>query len=352
MSGISRLDAKHRMDSGAYCESCISGSEKLDKLIKSSQNKANSATDYIEWIPFGKLDDVKFVASGQYGSVSSAIWMDGPRLSFNNETNSWERTGPTVVALKTINDSKHLSASFFQELKGFYNNSIESNRIVHCYGISRDPKTKNYIVVMENANQGSLYNYLVNNFANITWNRKLNIISDIVQGLKNIHEAKLVHRNLHCGNILVHSGNRIRAAIGDEQLEEAEKIRLELCNDRMVVTTPSTAHLTSREIKIIQVSPTKLNLEIYNIKPKSHKKIKFGLKKPEQSLAIKNEKFHIHADSTGFDDISNPISIVTLPETFNSTSLNLELTDFTKKLKKNKDLKKPEKDPHIPDQRS
>ncbi|RHZ64069.1 hypothetical protein Glove_326g33 [Diversispora epigaea] len=506
-----RSDVLCRVDSGAFCESCqrcgqrlprsqwcqhcekkqfqssfntwSSGSDKLDKLIKSSQNKSNSSIDYIEWIPFNKLNDIKFVSSGQYGSVSSAIWMDGPRWNWNEETNSWERAGPTVVALKTISNSKHLSATFFHELKGFYNNSIESNRIVHCYGISRDPNTKNYMVVMEHANQGSLYQYLAKNFTTLTWNKKLNIISDIVQGLKNIHEANLTHRNLHCGNILIHGGGGNSSkedyvAIGDiglnrhaekslkifnnnnvlygvmpyiapevlqgrplnkssdiystgmlmwvitsgkqpfeernqnfqlqidicngarpditpdtpqvyqdlmescwnqdpkkrpsiqtihlnlrdilkntsltnikEQLEEAERIRLELVKEH--VTLPQSVHFTSREIKIIHVSPTKLNLEIYNIKPKSYKKIKFGLKKPEQSLGMSKEKIHIQGDPT-----DNKDSLITLPETFNNTVLNLELTDFTKKFKKNKNknknknLVKPEKDSSIPDQRS
>ncbi|CAG8789645.1 28640_t:CDS:2, partial [Dentiscutata erythropus] len=131
-----------------------------------------------------------------------------------------------------------------------------------------------------------------------------------------------------------------------KQIEEAEKIRMELLSEQIVITSPPKTHkvyYTTREIKIIHVSPTKLNLEIYNFKPKFSKKMKFGVKKPEQTLAMPKEKIHFQIDSDNVNDTRNidPFSnlnqttpIVSLPETFNSTSLNLELIDYTKKSKK------------------
>ncbi|CAG8589589.1 22971_t:CDS:2, partial [Gigaspora rosea] len=129
-----------------------------------------------------------------------------------------------------------------------------------------------------------------------------------------------------------------------KQIEEAEKIRSELMSEQVVITSPPKSHnayYTTREIKVIHVSPTKLNLEIYKLKPKFSKRMKFGVKKPEQTLAMTKEKIHYQMDSDNttqnFDPFSNlnqTTPIVPLPDTFNNTNLNLELTDYTKKSRK------------------
>src|SRR6185369_8488797 len=42
------------------------------------------------------------------------------------------------------------------------------------------------------------------NFAELTWVNKLGILYNLSHGLLDIHNARLVHKNLHCGNILRH----------------------------------------------------------------------------------------------------------------------------------------------------
>jgi serine/threonine protein kinase len=71
------------------------------------------------------------------------------------------------------------------------------------YGISQDPDTKNYIIVLECANKGSLnyQNYYI--IKNYYWNEKLLALINIIKGLKKIHENKMVHRDFHTGNILI-----------------------------------------------------------------------------------------------------------------------------------------------------
>ncbi|RIB18527.1 kinase-like domain-containing protein, partial [Gigaspora rosea] len=83
-------------------------------------------------------------------------------------------------------------------------------------GISRDPQSKNYIAVIEYASHGSLINYLSKNIKTLTWDKRLTILSDIIQGLKNIHEGNSVHKDLHAGNILIHNTeNKDYTAISD-----------------------------------------------------------------------------------------------------------------------------------------
>jgi len=71
---------------------------------------------------------------------------------------------------------------------------------VPCYGISQDPVTKNYIIVMDYMEGGNLRQYLISKKLNFS--DKLQRLFNIVQGLKNIHQKNLVHRDFHSGNIL------------------------------------------------------------------------------------------------------------------------------------------------------
>ena len=74
--------------------------------------------------------------------------------------------------------------------------------VVKFYGISQDPETKNYIMVLEYAENGSLRNYLDTNYDKLSWDTKFCNLSHIAYGLHKIHKKELIHRDLHIGNIL------------------------------------------------------------------------------------------------------------------------------------------------------
>jgi len=75
------------------------------------------------------------------------------------------------------------------------------------YGVTQDPETKEYIIVMQYANNGSLSSYLGHNINKLTWKMKLEHLMDIAAYLSNIHNVGLVHCDLHSGNIVLHDGN-------------------------------------------------------------------------------------------------------------------------------------------------
>src|SRR2546430_2569570 len=78
--------------------------------------------------------------------------------------------------------------------------------VVTCYGITKDPKTNNFTMVMNYANNGSLRHHLNNSFNSMDWNKKLDILRDIASSLKKIHDNGLIHHDFHCGNILNNHG--------------------------------------------------------------------------------------------------------------------------------------------------
>ncbi|RGB39603.1 kinase-like domain-containing protein [Rhizophagus diaphanus] len=84
--------------------------------------------------------------------------------------------------------------------------------VIQCFGITKDPKTNNYMMVMEYAENGSLRRYLDKNYNSLNWKEKLNILYKIASGLLYIHYKGLIHRDFHCGNILSNSDDTIRIA--------------------------------------------------------------------------------------------------------------------------------------------
>ena len=79
---------------------------------------------------------------------------------------------------------------------------VYSTEIVHCYGITKDPETNNFMMVMEYIKNGSLRQHLNNNFNSLDRKEKVNNLYHIALGLEIIHVKGLIHHYFHCGNIL------------------------------------------------------------------------------------------------------------------------------------------------------
>src|ERR1051325_10791282 len=84
---------------------------------------------------------------------------------------------------------------------------VNSSYVVRCYGITKDPETNNFMMVMEYAQYGSLRHHLNNSFNSLSWHEKLSYLNDIAHGLDRIHKKGLIHRDFHCGNILTNKND-------------------------------------------------------------------------------------------------------------------------------------------------
>src|ERR1043166_2647607 len=74
--------------------------------------------------------------------------------------------------------------------------------LIRFYGITKDPETNNFMMVMKYANNGNLRQFLNNNFNSFDWEKKLRNLFVIAHGLSKIHDKGLIHHDFHCGNIL------------------------------------------------------------------------------------------------------------------------------------------------------
>ncbi|RHZ55700.1 hypothetical protein Glove_411g10 [Diversispora epigaea] len=91
------------------------------------------------------------------------------------------------------------------------------DNIISFYGISIDPKTQTYYLVLQYAKDGDLRTYLRNNFKSLDWKTIIKMAKDITSGLRCIHDENIVHKDLHSRNILVHEENLLITDLGSSQ---------------------------------------------------------------------------------------------------------------------------------------
>ncbi|GES83220.1 kinase-like domain-containing protein [Rhizophagus clarus] len=135
------------------------------------------------------------------------IWKNGPLCNKNQWNGSYERDSNKVVVLKYLDNPQNLHNlinEFINKVKAYLTNMINNDNILKMYGISQDPNTKNYIIVLYYAEGGDFNNWIsVNeNFNHFSWKKKLTILFDIACSLKYIHGKNMFHHNFHTGNIL------------------------------------------------------------------------------------------------------------------------------------------------------
>ncbi|GBC21965.2 kinase-like domain-containing protein [Rhizophagus irregularis DAOM 181602=DAOM 197198] len=101
-----------------------------------------------------------------------------------------------VKFIQPLDNSSDISTDFLNEIKSYL--QIYILHVVNCYGITQDPNTKNYMMVLYYCENGNLRNYNFNSYNHM----KLYDLSKIADGLLDIHNAGKVHKDFHSGNIL------------------------------------------------------------------------------------------------------------------------------------------------------
>ncbi|RHZ64768.1 hypothetical protein Glove_320g50 [Diversispora epigaea] len=198
---------------GYWCKPCnskhfqndfnnwTSGNDKIDKFIRDVQLNTNDDLGVIEWIPYDKFEDVKQIGKGGYGTIHYARRIDGQIHEWDIENQQWKRYRKEVeVALKNFDNFVNFNDVLNEmeiHLKTYF--KFASIRV---YGITQDPETHSYMMVLEYAAGGNLREYLKINFNNINWLQKLYKLYDLSERLMNIHELDIVHQDFHPGNIL------------------------------------------------------------------------------------------------------------------------------------------------------
>uniref|UniRef100_U9UFJ8 Protein kinase domain-containing protein n=1 Tax=Rhizophagus irregularis (strain DAOM 181602 / DAOM 197198 / MUCL 43194) TaxID=747089 RepID=U9UFJ8_RHIID len=164
---------------------------RIDNFIQGMQLKISKSNDIVfEWIPYNQFEEIKEIGKGGFAIVYSAIWKDGP-LHYN--WNKYTREPNQKVALKCLNNSQDISDEFLNEVQN-YSTEKYSNNILKIYGITQNPDTKDYIMVLEYADGGKFYDYWIDNgkHKNFNWHNKIRTLNNIIKGLKEIHQKQMI----------------------------------------------------------------------------------------------------------------------------------------------------------------
>ncbi|RIA81896.1 kinase-like domain-containing protein [Glomus cerebriforme] len=126
----------------------------------------------LEWIPYDRFYDIKYIAKGGFGKAYRTNWIDGYIIYWDNKIQNWVRPLPNMfVALKSLYNSKDITLEFINET--LWNNSRPRNKKL----------------------------YYDKNYNELSWKTKFRYLWYIAIGLENIHDKELIHRDLHIGNI-------------------------------------------------------------------------------------------------------------------------------------------------------
>ncbi|CAB5377781.1 unnamed protein product [Rhizophagus irregularis] len=190
------------LDTGNYILvlNWTSGNEIIDDFIQERQLEIDNNYDIaLEWIPYNQFINTKEIGKGGFSIVYSANWKNGP-LEYDTNKKIYKRNPNKIIALKCLNNSQNISNKFLNEVKKYSIN--KSSNILNIYGISQNPDTKEYIMVLQYAKEGDLNHWINENYEYFNWKNKLSVLLNIISGLKEIHQKNIVHRDFHTGNIL------------------------------------------------------------------------------------------------------------------------------------------------------
>ncbi|RIB27627.1 kinase-like domain-containing protein [Gigaspora rosea] len=181
---------------------CVDNKNNDEHSIDSHKQSSRNLEWYRQVLDEGRIvkfeysgfNNLREIGHGGYGVVYSADY------------------GDQKVALKqfTQNSIKNIA----NEIKQIYtvNNHENINRF---HGITKDPNTNDFIMVLQFAKDGNLRDYLERQWDNdifkISLTKIIYILEQIVQGLKHLHSNNIIHRDLHSRNIPI-NGERILIA--------------------------------------------------------------------------------------------------------------------------------------------
>ncbi|RIA85663.1 kinase-like domain-containing protein [Glomus cerebriforme] len=204
-----------------------SGNHVIDEFLLNNQR--DSSGKYFEWIPFDRFENIKHLADGGFGKVYTATWLDGektvdeiddPNMAFElinhvSPDNKCfldnmmvkpprieirKRTPPITVVLKSLCNSHDISMEFLSELR--IHHELDSF-VPECYGITKDPAQDEYMMVFKYIRGGEFRHWIKKKGVHLEWAKRIALLTAITHRLEYIHNYKIIHRDIHGGNVLL-----------------------------------------------------------------------------------------------------------------------------------------------------
>ena len=95
-----------------------SGNDDIDKFIQDAQLSSHyDVKEALEWIPYNRFYNIKYIAQSCFGKVYRANWIDGSISHWDGENQNWKRNNKNmIVALKSLDNSKNVTLKFMNEV--------------------------------------------------------------------------------------------------------------------------------------------------------------------------------------------------------------------------------------------
>ncbi|CAG8616638.1 11818_t:CDS:2 [Diversispora eburnea] len=197
-----------------------------------------------------KIEEIKYCPAGHSFEDFSSYYRNF--ISFDEGLCSlyWEYVLIGYkVALKEIKDSRYDIVEFLKVVKAVSHLPV----FVEYHGISKNPLTRNYILVM-NLFDDDLHNFLTVNFWDLSWETKIYFLLLIASDLRNLHATNFVHCNLHSGNILIFTNYG--------RISPSSKLHPQSCYISLSIHTLHELHDLLEEIKSGKSSDPNLLLKL------------------------------------------------------------------------------------------
>ena len=97
-----------------------SGNNYIDNFIQETQLDAQNKREVLEWIPYNRLTNIKYLAKGGFSTVYKAIWLDGYISYWNYDKKQWSRWSNDSVVIKSLNNSSNINEEFLNEVRYLY----------------------------------------------------------------------------------------------------------------------------------------------------------------------------------------------------------------------------------------
>ncbi|CAG8499598.1 3563_t:CDS:2, partial [Racocetra persica] len=182
-----------------------SGDKNFDLWIQYFQLRYYAKTNkVIEWVPFERFQNIEVKATGGFGIIYFAKWLDGSIISWDTYKQKFLRGRPGPFILKSMNTKniENININFYKEILIHMVLSLESPYIVTCYGLTKEPKSGNFMMILEYLFDGDLKTYLKNKDITLSWRTRYSILHNITSALSKMHHSNILHGDIHPGNII------------------------------------------------------------------------------------------------------------------------------------------------------
>jgi len=118
-----------------FCEHCVrnylksnfskwtSGNDDIDDLIQKCQMESLLPNLVVEWIPYNRLKNIKYLTKGGFSEIYLADWIDGMYMEWDSKEQQLKRFGSHQIILKRLEDVENANQSWFEEVCNLNNNN-------------------------------------------------------------------------------------------------------------------------------------------------------------------------------------------------------------------------------------